>query len=131
MTRQELSRLYWLQRDIEREQQQLSELRARLTPGAARLTGMPHTQNTGDPVGEAAAEIADLARLIELHLRQSRREYARLTGYIQTVDDPRMRMLLYLRYVCGMNWRQVARAAGGGNTEDGVKKAVYRFLQSA
>jgi len=37
-------------------------------------------------------------------------------------------MLTY-RYVEGMNWQQVANKMGGGNTEEGCKQAVHRFLK--
>lgn len=109
MTRQELSRLHWLGRDIEREQRQLDGLRER---------------GAGDE-----AELDELARRLETHLRQSRREYVRLTEYIQSVADPQMRLILHLRYVNGLSWRQIAQRLGGGNTEDGVRMMRSRFLQ--
>ncbi len=49
--------------------------------------------------------------------------------FIENVDDAQMRMILSLRFVNGLTWRQVARSIGGGNTEDSVRKACQRFLQ--
>lgn len=43
--------------------------------------------------------------------------------------DAQMRMILSLRFVNGLTWRQVAHSIGGGNTEDSVRKACQRFLQ--
>ena len=56
-------------------------------------------------------------------------ELNRLNRFIENVDDAQMRMILSLRFVNGLTWRQVAHSIGGGNTEDSVRKACQRFLQ--
>ena len=48
--------------------------------------------------------------------------------FIESIDDSHMRMIITYRIIENYSWGQVADAMGGGNTEDGVKKAFYRFM---
>lgn len=49
--------------------------------------------------------------------------------FIAGVDDSRMRRIITLRFIENLSWNEVARRIGGGNTEDSVKKAFYRFME--
>lgn len=49
--------------------------------------------------------------------------------FIENIDDSLTRQIISLRYVDGLNWRQVAAHIGGGNTADSVRKAAERFLK--
>lgn len=48
--------------------------------------------------------------------------------FIESIDDSHMRMIITYRIIENYSWGKVADAMGGGNTEDGVKKAFYRFM---
>ena len=48
--------------------------------------------------------------------------------FIASVDDSRMRRIINLRFIEGLSWNKVADRIGGGNTEDSIKKAFYRFM---
>lgn len=48
--------------------------------------------------------------------------------FIESIDDSHMRMIITYRIIENYSWWQVADAMGGGNTEDSVKKAFYRFM---
>lgn len=129
MTIKELSQLYHLNREIEMDRLSLRNLEARAQPGAQVITGMPHVQGTKDKVGECAAEIADLRGIIEAKHQQCLYERARLERYIAGIDDSLTRQMFKLRFVNGLTWRQVAACIGGGNTDDGCRKAVQRYLR--
>lgn len=129
MTIKELSQLYHLNREIEMDRLRLRNLEARAQPGAQVITGMPHAPGTKDKVGECAAEIADLRGIIEAKHRQCLYERARLERYIAGIDDSLTRQMFKLRFVNGLTWRQVAACIGGGNTDDGCRKAVQRYLR--
>lgn len=129
MTIKELSQLYHLNQEIEMDRLRLRNLEARAQPGAQVITGMPHTPGTKDKVGECAAEIADLRGIIEAKHQQCLYERARLERYIAGIDDSLTRQMFKLRFVNGLTWRQVAAGIGGGNTDDGCRKAVQRYLR--
>ena len=128
MTKKELSQLYYLNREIEEQQRRLAELEAGAILCNATITGMPKAHGVSDKIAKYVVEIADLKALLDLNLKKCFYELNRLNRYINSVDDSQIRIILALRYINGLSWRQIAFSIGGGNTEDGVKKMAYRFL---
>lgn len=129
MTLKELSQLYYLNREIEMDKRRLRELEAKALPGAQSLTGMPHTPGVSDKVGDCAAEIADLRGIIEAKHQQCLYERNRLERYISGIEDSLTRQIFELRFAEGLSWSRVVASIGGGNTEEGARKRVYRYLR--
>lgn len=129
MTKEELSQLYWLNREIEEDKRKLAELETAAEGGAAKITGMPHVSGNGRSLENYAVLIAEQRELIDTKIRQTIILYNRLNRYIAAVPDSFMRLILTFRYVNGMSWLQVAMRIGGGNTPDSVRKADDRFLK--
>lgn len=50
--------------------------------------------------------------------------------FIASIKDSHIRRIISLRVVNGLSWNKVANHIGGGNTEDSVKKAFYRFMDN-
>jgi hypothetical protein len=129
MTKKELSQLYYLNREIEEQQRRLAELESLATSATGHITGTPRAMRTADRVGEYASEIADLKALLDLNLKKCFYELNRLNRCIAGAADSQTRLILSLRYINGMTWRQIAFSIGGNNTEEGVKKAAYRYIE--
>ena len=51
--------------------------------------------------------------------------------YIESLEDSHLRLIIRLRVIDELTWRQVAQRLGGGNTEDGVRKAFDRLFVGA
>lgn len=49
--------------------------------------------------------------------------------FIASISDSHIRRIINLRVIDGLSWSEVARKIGG-NTEDSVKKAFYRFMEN-
>lgn len=49
--------------------------------------------------------------------------------FIASISDSHIRRIVNLRVIDGLSWSEVARKIGG-NTEDSVKKAFYRFMEN-
>ena len=49
--------------------------------------------------------------------------------FIASISDSHIRRIVNLRVIDGLSWNEVARNIGG-NTEDSVKKAFYRFMEN-
>lgn len=128
ITKRELSQLYYLNREIEREKQQLKELEAMAEGRTQHLTGMPIAPGFGDKTARYAIEMMELKETIQSNVRRCFAEYTRLLRFIRGVEDSRMRQILTLRYRNGMTWQRIAMEIGGGNTEDSVRKMHDRFL---
>lgn len=128
MTQKELGQLYWLNREIEMDKRKLADLNSLADGTSKKIAGLPNAALAADKKA-LAAEIAGCRAVIEEKLQLCIDEYNRLHRFIAGVDDSQMRMVLALRHVNGLSWRQIAFHIGGGNTEDGIKMAYHRFLK--
>ena len=130
MTLRELSQLYYLNREIERDKRELERLKwESVSPRAQRMTGMPHGSGYENIMEQKIAAIADLEGLICAKMTQCIYERNRLERYIADIPDSLTRQIFALRFINGMSWVQVAMHVGGSNTEDSVKKTCYRYLE--
>ena len=126
MTIKELSQLYWLNREIEEDKRRLDELEAMTTsPKSPKYDGMPHAPGYSDTLARCVAEIVDLKAIIAAKQIQCIHE-----RYISGIPDSLTRQIFALRFINGLNWHQTAMHVGGGNTDESVRKRVYRYLQS-
>ena len=126
MTRKELSQLYWLKKEIERESRRVEELEALATGCTAGASGMPGSGGLSDKTA-IAGQIADCKTLIETKRHELVTEYNRLLHYIKDVDDAYIRNILKYRYIECLTWRQVALWMGG--TASAVRMAHNRFFE--
>lgn len=131
MTKQELSQLYHLNREIERQRGQLDELKMALEDVKNATTtdsvkgsqiNFPYTQRQIKIEGltdidehrvyKLRSEIADTVKLIELKQEQCIIEYNRLQRYICEIQESEIRQIMSLRYINGLSWPQVAKRIG-------------------
>lgn len=129
MNKEELSKLYWLNREIALEKRRLEELEAAAESCTAKISGLPHVTGDSRKSENMAILIAEQRDLVELKIRQSVIEYNRLNRYIASVEDPLLRNILTLRFVNGLPWLQVAMRLGGGNTAASTRMICERFLK--
>ena len=129
MTKNELSQLYWLGREIKEQQRRLAELESLATSCTSLITGMPHGRGVDNRLAEYVAEIADLRDQINLNLRKCFYELNRLTNYVSGIEDSQIRQIISLRHINGLSWVRIAFALGGDSTADGVRMAYKRYLE--
>lgn len=129
-TKRELSQLYFLNREIERDKLKLQELRSAAEGTTTTLTGMPRGSLTSDKVSKYAVEIAELEELISLNMQKCWYEYTRLNRYIASIEDSELRQILSLRCVNGLSWQQVACSMGRDYTADMARMRMERFVKN-
>ena len=130
ITKRELSQLYYLSREIERDKRRLKELEALAEGTTQHLTGMPIAPGFGDKTARYAIEIMELKEIIECNMRRCMIEYNRLIRFISSVEDSQMRQILTLRYVNGMTWLRIATEIG--ETDESYPRRKHnKFLKLA
>lgn len=96
-----------------------------------------HNVNTEGYVGLTTVSARYLESAINNEIRKLESRYENLLqvtndtlDFIESVNDSHIRMIITYRIIENYSWGQVADAMGGGNTEDSVKKAFYRFMEN-
>lgn len=57
------------------------------------------------------------------------KQISEIEEYINSIDDSQMRRMIKYKYIEELSWQQVAERMGGGNTADGCRMAVDRYLK--
>lgn len=125
MTRWKLSKLLSLKGLIRRTEDQIADIRDRLRPHGANLSGMPRSSSPKNAVEENVTKLVYL----EKKLSEYKQEAAETEAFISNVVDYQIRLILELRYIDGYEWGKIADYIGGNNTEYSVKKMCYRYLE--
>ena len=126
MTVRELSQLHYLDGEIRQRRRRLERLERLLEEARAQAA---FDEGERELAEQCAREMAEIRQGLEQSIQRRWQEMRRLLAYIEDIDDSLIRQILTCRYVDGKTWVKVAREIGGGNTEDSVKKAAYRYLQ--
>lgn len=128
MTEAELKRAYYIRSEIRIYDDKLKALRQMSLIGGGGMSGMPRGGDQGDRTSGSAIKVADLERRIEKLRRRLVKVQAEIMDYISTVDDSFIRQILFMRCIECMSWDGVAAKIGGGNTANGCRMAMRRFL---
>ena len=129
MTLQELNRYFELLGRLAQTNELLENLRAAAYPSSPALTGMPHATGVKDKIGDLAVEIADMEarqKYIEAEIAVQKEEVEK---FVSEIEDNFLRVIFRLRFERGLSWRKVAHIVQGGNTEETVRAACYRYLR--
>ena len=102
-----LSRPYWIDKRIERKQDEIDRLRARLTKATAQLSDMPRGGSGGDWT-DADIKVLEMEDQIHAEILELCRVKREVFETIDAVEDERYRTLLELRYRNYMTFEQVA-----------------------
>lgn len=131
MTKEELSRLYWLRKEIAGDMERLREIEITLDGLKAQaLTGMPRGHKHDPDMHTAEIQRAtELRKMIRAKMAAAQKERIRLESYIIAQDDPLIRMILTYRFIDGKTWAGVAASIGGGNDPDACRMLLSRWLE--
>lgn len=130
MTIEDLRELFYLDKLIDYENEQLDNLRAKLDLHSPAISDMPKASGAKDKIGEVVPEIVDKTRQIEMDVRDLEERRNCLQEFIRVLPNIRIRLIMSLRFIDRLPWTMVAEKIGGMETEDTVKKACYRYLEN-
>lgn len=128
MTLEALNEHLALRQELARDREILMSLETRAVPGAQALTGMPHAPGVVAKVEIFAVEIADFKSRIEELEAEIAEDEKKIEAWISTVSPDWVRLVFRLRFIHGLQWKEVAYMLGGNYTEDGVRQMCYRYL---
>lgn len=100
------------------------------TLSASKMDAMPRAPGVGDRTAALTMKILQQRDIVASLERTVDASSVAVKEFIDSVTDNRLNVILYLRFVCGYEWAEVAEIIGGRNTENAVKSLVYRFFRS-
>lgn len=127
MTLHDFSQLLYLRKEIMVEQKRLEELEKAIEIQKISLPNIPDI-SLQSVDSETLDEIEHCKQLIERCMKKSIQEYKKLVIYISKMDDSIIRQIIFLRFIQGHTWVQAAAEIGGGNSPDGIRMMVKRYL---
>ena len=107
MTRAELSLHHEAQRKLNEARDLYKQMRLRAYPKAQTIDDMPKATGTGRKVEELALVLSDLSDKVDELQAAAERTRPAVLEYIHTIDEPRTRMIVSLRVLCGLTWERV------------------------
>lgn len=127
MTLRDFSQLLYLRKEIMVEQKRLEELEKAIE---IQKISLPDIRDIclQSADNETLDEIERCKQLIERCMKKSIQEYKKLIIYISNIDDSMIRQIIFLRFIQGHTWVQVAAEIGGGNSPDSIRMMVKRYL---
>lgn len=121
MTRERLSRLQAIQREIDVVKREINNTTAAGAPYVTdKVTGSsssyPYIKKSfkisGYDLDSYYAKLDRLNKKLTAKLNELMDERDELINFINTIDDPVLRMILMLKYVKGYTWNQIGREIG-------------------
>ena len=106
LTEKELNQLYYLNREYERLKKDIKERKDKLGYKSPVLSDMPKGGNKRDYTDEIA-DIADLEAAQSENLERIQFERLKLEKYIGKIRDSEIRLIMRLRHINGMTWREI------------------------
>ena len=129
MTYDQINNLRALRPLIRNNEERLAEIEARLDPGIMKMDGMPRNNSAKSMIESLMPQIIELKGLIHKQNMEYIDTEIEIEKYIASVTDYTDRLILTLRFIRGMSWREVASRVGGGNTSDSVRKRAFRIIE--
>lgn len=119
MTKKELMQLYYLNREIMHDTEELVKLKIK----SRTCDDTPWGKEQEKFIAEQEREIVEKVRRCKA-LRDE------INKFINSIDESFIRQIFYYRFIKCMTWRKVAYMVGGCNTKDSVRMIVERYLKS-
>jgi len=129
MTAKDLNQLKYLKSEIKTEEERVEELKSVSTRTSTRITGMPKFTSSYSNKPSIMDKVIVLEDDIQQHYEKCLEEYKRLNDFIYSCEDSYVRQIMIFRFIQDLSWVQVSIKMGGGNTEDGVRATLKRYLK--
>lgn len=127
MNRNSLQQLFYLDSKIKGIQRKLEELTEAATRANKLISGIPSKAKANDRMADYAVEIVDTKMKLAEDMKKCFIERDRLMNEIKNIKQSDIKRILYLRYLKGLTWKQIAFFTGY-HDESVPRKKLDRYL---
>ena len=107
MTEKELGQMHYLNREIEKLNEELSWMECKSKIKSPLLTGMPFGTEVSDKTADYAVRMEEIRELIDLSLKKLLHTRAEIERFLQEVEDPELRLIIRLRSINNLGWQEI------------------------
>lgn len=129
MTLEQLNEYLVLGETRARNAELLENLERAAYPKSPGFDAMPHGGGVSDRVGDLAAEIADVKSDIERIDAEMQHMAGQIEDFIGRVPDAQIKIVLRLRFLRCLSWKQVASVLGNYRTADSARHIALDYLR--
>lgn len=107
MTKEELSRYYYLKKEIKQIEERIKEIDDTFL-SANRINGMRYEKRLSNPQEQRMILIEKYDKRLEEKKDEALKELMKIENFIDSINDPEIRMIFRYRYIELMEWNKIA-----------------------
>ena len=107
MTKEELSRYYCLKKEIKQIEERIKEIDDTFL-SANRINGMRYEKRLSNPQEQRMILIEKYDKRLEEKKDEALKELMKIEDFIDSINDPEIRMIFRYRYIELMKWNKIA-----------------------
>lgn len=130
MTREELKRISFNNRKIEKLKEKYSSLRYKSQAKGQVLTGMPHVSGTSDTVGDYVTQLSGIKEELVLLELETELLVKRARRFITSIPDYTIQAIIEFKYINNLYYTEVIAFTGMPEikTEKDIDKLLNTFF---
>lgn len=107
MTKEELSSYYYLKKEIKQIEERIKEIDDTFL-SANRINGMRYEKRLSNPQEQRMILIEKYDKRLEEKKDEALKELMKIENFIDSINDPEIRMIFRYRYIELMEWNKIA-----------------------
>jgi hypothetical protein len=107
MTKEELSSYYYLKKEIKQIEERIKEIDDTFL-SANRINGMRYEKRLSNPQEQRMILIEKYDKRLEEKKDEALKELMKIEDFIDSINDPEIRMIFRYRYIELMEWNKIA-----------------------
>ena len=106
MTKEELSKYYYLKKEIKQIEERIKEIDDTFL-SANRINGMRYEKRLSNPQEQRMILIEKYDKRLEKKKDEALKELMKIENFIDSINDPEIRMIFRYRYIELMEWNKI------------------------
>lgn len=112
MTLEEISGVYYTNKEIEGIQREMETLHNKNFFKAVEMSGMPKGNSGKDMFTDYTEKSITLEEMMQYNLKKLQEERKKVEAFIETIEDRELRVIIRLRTINNMKWEEIGESLG-------------------
>lgn len=126
MTFEDASQIYYINKEIGKLYKELADLKQQSFIKPISISDMPRGGSTRDLFIEYTNSTLEIEDMIRYSLMKLQRERKKIEQFLNTIQDSELRLIMRLRCVNNMGWKEIGEEVGCERTT--ASKKFYRYF---